>query len=238
MIAEFSGLLIIVAQEVQASKSEVVLKCAASHLDKKDFFGKSDPFIEVSVMLNDGSWVRTSQSNYCLLYISLLMPLLTMSDSIVTDPSYCVHTQDAQPLVATLHSAERQAHWQQSRPAHPFPGLSFVSLMTIREYLSVGRVGSLDFRLEQKRQHGLDWRVCGHQCAPLLLSSFLFCSPSLCCSTVDEMQQKKNFDIIHPKMRAKSKCASNSLDQPSIVSSPQNSRLGNTPTRACSTLRA
>jgi len=51
-----NGLLIVSAHEVQTSKFEVTLKCSARHLDKKDFFGKSDPFVEISSLSPDGVW--------------------------------------------------------------------------------------------------------------------------------------------------------------------------------------
>lgn len=41
------GTLIACAEELSTSKDEVLLKFSGHHLDKKDWFGKSDPFLEI-----------------------------------------------------------------------------------------------------------------------------------------------------------------------------------------------
>lgn len=42
------GFLIIHAEEVRELKYSVTLQLAGKHLDKKDLFGKSDPFVVIS----------------------------------------------------------------------------------------------------------------------------------------------------------------------------------------------
>lgn len=51
------GSLIITAEELSSNKEEVELQIVAHGLDKKDFFGKSDPFIVISKSTESGEYV-------------------------------------------------------------------------------------------------------------------------------------------------------------------------------------
>uniref|UniRef100_A0A6B2L0E4 C2 domain-containing protein n=1 Tax=Arcella intermedia TaxID=1963864 RepID=A0A6B2L0E4_9EUKA len=63
-----NGFVIISAEEVQDLKQDVIFKLSATNLDKKDFFGKSDPFIEIYRPSNkdDGNWVMVHRTEYLL----------------------------------------------------------------------------------------------------------------------------------------------------------------------------
>lgn len=52
-----SGLITVVAEEVAGGNDEVFLQFRAEKLDKKDFLGKSDPYLEFSRAKEDGSFV-------------------------------------------------------------------------------------------------------------------------------------------------------------------------------------
>ncbi len=56
------GRLIVVAEELQANKEVVTLQLAAKGLDKKDFFGKSDPFYVISKSSASGQFVVVKKS--------------------------------------------------------------------------------------------------------------------------------------------------------------------------------
>ena len=51
------GTLILTAEELQSNKDEVELQLLAHNVDKKDFFGKSDPFIVISKSTESGDYV-------------------------------------------------------------------------------------------------------------------------------------------------------------------------------------
>lgn len=55
-----SSYLIITAEELSLDKDEVILEMSGFQLDKKDFFGKSDPFLEIYKLTDTG--------NYTLVY--------------------------------------------------------------------------------------------------------------------------------------------------------------------------
>lgn len=66
------GELTIVAEEAEdQSREAVVFALRALKLDKKQFFGKSDPFLQIYRINDDGSFVlfsslcRTLQTNIC-----------------------------------------------------------------------------------------------------------------------------------------------------------------------------
>ena len=56
------GRLTVVAEELQASKEVVTAQFAAKGLDKKDFFGKSDPFFVISKSTSSGQFVVVRKS--------------------------------------------------------------------------------------------------------------------------------------------------------------------------------
>ncbi|KAJ9592629.1 hypothetical protein L9F63_015702, partial [Diploptera punctata] len=50
------GLLIVVAEELEVSRDEVLLQFSGRNLDRKDWFGKSDPFLELYKVGEDGDY--------------------------------------------------------------------------------------------------------------------------------------------------------------------------------------
>eukprot|EP00039_Didymoeca_costata_P030889 m.31966 g.31966 ORF g.31966 m.31966 type:complete len:532 (+) comp8364_c0_seq2:55-1650(+) len=50
------GIINVEANEVKESNSSITLHFAGKHLDKKDFFGKSDPYLEISYENSVGGW--------------------------------------------------------------------------------------------------------------------------------------------------------------------------------------
>lgn len=55
-----SSYLVITAEELGMDRDEVILEMSGFKLDKKDFFGKSDPFLEIYKLTDTG--------NYTLVY--------------------------------------------------------------------------------------------------------------------------------------------------------------------------
>ncbi|XP_061178881.1 copine-8-like [Saccostrea echinata] len=51
-----NGTIIVRGEELSNCKEEITLHFRASHLDKKDFFGKSDPYLQLSRVNEDGSY--------------------------------------------------------------------------------------------------------------------------------------------------------------------------------------
>lgn len=49
--------MIIVAEELAAVKDEVVMQFSGTKLDKKDFFGKSDPFLVFHKSTESGGYI-------------------------------------------------------------------------------------------------------------------------------------------------------------------------------------
>lgn len=68
--------IIISAEELVSNNDEVILQLCGTNLDKKDWFGKSDPFIEIYKSTESGDFVlthKTEVSNWkfcvsCVLY--------------------------------------------------------------------------------------------------------------------------------------------------------------------------
>ena len=59
---ERGGVMFVHAEEISANKNMVTFTLEGRNLDKKDFFGKSDPFFEISSMLtNDSTMVYRSE---------------------------------------------------------------------------------------------------------------------------------------------------------------------------------
>ncbi|XP_043190059.1 copine-8-like [Amphibalanus amphitrite] len=56
------GLLLVTAEEVSACRQVLTLSLSARNLDKKDTFGKSDPFLELSRVNADGSTTLTHRT--------------------------------------------------------------------------------------------------------------------------------------------------------------------------------
>jgi len=61
-----NGYFIAYASESHDLKQDVIFQLSASHLDKMDFFGKSDPFLEISRSSGDGSWILVHRTEYIL----------------------------------------------------------------------------------------------------------------------------------------------------------------------------
>lgn len=58
--------LIINAEELALNNDEVVLQLGGINLDKKDWFGKSDPFIEIFKVMESGEHVLVHRTEVSL----------------------------------------------------------------------------------------------------------------------------------------------------------------------------
>nr|XP_039264884.1 copine-3-like isoform X2 [Styela clava]XP_039264885.1 copine-3-like isoform X3 [Styela clava] len=56
------GTITISAEELSGSNEVVFLQFKGTHLDKKDFFGKSDPYLEIFRQASDGRWLLAHRS--------------------------------------------------------------------------------------------------------------------------------------------------------------------------------
>lgn len=56
------GIIIVTAEEVVEQKQKVLFQIAARGLDKKDFLGKSDPFLRILKSREDGHWIAVHQT--------------------------------------------------------------------------------------------------------------------------------------------------------------------------------
>lgn len=56
------GTLIVSAEELSSNKEEVEFQLIAHNLDKKDFFGKSDPFVIISKSTESGGYVAVHKT--------------------------------------------------------------------------------------------------------------------------------------------------------------------------------
>lgn len=50
------GFLFVTAEELATLKDEVILKFSGHKLDRKDWFGKSDPFLEFHKVMESGDY--------------------------------------------------------------------------------------------------------------------------------------------------------------------------------------
>lgn len=58
-----SSYLVITAEELGIDKDEVILEMSGFKLDKKDFFGKSDPFLEIYKLTDTGNYTLVYKTN-------------------------------------------------------------------------------------------------------------------------------------------------------------------------------
>jgi len=82
---QFSGLLIVRAEEVKDMRTNVQMSISCSNLDKKDFLGKSDPYLEIMKSRN-GEWAlvhRTEviKKNLNPIWEPFLLDLSSMVDN-------------------------------------------------------------------------------------------------------------------------------------------------------------
>ena len=66
-----SSYLVITAEELGMDRDEVILEMSGFKLDKKDFFGKSDPFLEIYKLTDTGNYTlvyKTDVSKQFFLY--------------------------------------------------------------------------------------------------------------------------------------------------------------------------
>lgn len=63
------GYLFVTAEELAALKDEVILKFSGHKLDKKDFFGKSDPFLEFYKAMESGDYSLVHKTEVCILFL-------------------------------------------------------------------------------------------------------------------------------------------------------------------------
>ena len=54
--------IVVVAEELGSSKEVVHIKLNGRKLDKKDFLGKSDPYIIISKLMEDGTWTNVHKT--------------------------------------------------------------------------------------------------------------------------------------------------------------------------------
>lgn len=70
---EISSSIIVEAEELVTNNDEVVLQLTGTHLDKKDWFGKSDPFIEIYKYSNSGDCTLVHKTEVFNVNKSLVM---------------------------------------------------------------------------------------------------------------------------------------------------------------------
>lgn len=76
---EVRGQIILQAEEVQESKSVIQMRLSASKLDKKDLFGKSDPFVEIAKAQEGGSFTVVYRSKPIMKTLDPSWPLFEIS---------------------------------------------------------------------------------------------------------------------------------------------------------------
>lgn len=57
--------LIVTAEELTNDNNEVILELKGQKLDKKDFFGKSDPFLEFYKLTDTGNYTLVYKTDVC-----------------------------------------------------------------------------------------------------------------------------------------------------------------------------
>lgn len=77
-----SSYLVITAEELGMDRDEVILEMSGFKLDKKDFFGKSDPFLEIYKLTDTG--------NYTLVYKTDVSKMLKQFDFISVFDEYFI----------------------------------------------------------------------------------------------------------------------------------------------------
>lgn len=55
--------MLVTAEELGLDRDEVILELSGIKLDKKDFFGKSDPFLEIYKLTDTGNYTLVYKTN-------------------------------------------------------------------------------------------------------------------------------------------------------------------------------
>ena len=76
-----AGTITIHAEEVAQSRQYLTIQFAGSHLDKKDLFGKSDPYLELHRANKDGSYSLVHKTEYIKNTLNPVWPPFTISAS-------------------------------------------------------------------------------------------------------------------------------------------------------------
>lgn len=58
-----SSQILVQAEELGTNKEVLYMKMNARSLDKKDFFGKSDPYVIIAKKMDDGSWTNVHKTD-------------------------------------------------------------------------------------------------------------------------------------------------------------------------------
>lgn len=58
-----SSQIVVQAEELGTNKEVLFMKMNARGLDKKDFFGKSDPYVIIAKKMDDGTWVNVHKTD-------------------------------------------------------------------------------------------------------------------------------------------------------------------------------
>lgn len=58
-----SSYLVITAEELGLDRDQVILELSGFNLDKKDFFGKSDPFLEIYKLTDTGNYTLVHKTD-------------------------------------------------------------------------------------------------------------------------------------------------------------------------------
>jgi Ca2+-dependent lipid-binding protein len=133
------------------------MQFAASHLDKKDFFGKSDPYFILSRATGNGQWTVVAKSSIVYNTLEPTWPLITVPVRDLCNGDYArqlkmdvydhdEHTKD--DLIGTLKVTLKDlttAVGQRTR----FPCVN-PSKMSKRNYSDSGKVTLSFFKLEAK----------------------------------------------------------------------------------------
>ena len=76
-----AGTITIQAEEVAQSRENLTIQFAGNHLDKKDMFGKSDPYLEFHRANRDGSYSLVHKTEYIKNTLNPVWPPFTISAS-------------------------------------------------------------------------------------------------------------------------------------------------------------
>lgn len=64
-VEPISSYILISAEELACNNDEIVIQFRGQNLDKKDWFGKSDPFIEIYKTTENGEYVLVHKTEVC-----------------------------------------------------------------------------------------------------------------------------------------------------------------------------
>lgn len=103
--------IIIEAEELIANNDEVVLQLTGTNLDKKDWFSKSDPFIEIYKQTDSGDYTLVHKTEVFFILMKSIKDPSVSFETAIFSPSIGYNVLPNAPREPKLGIVKREVCW-------------------------------------------------------------------------------------------------------------------------------